>query len=255
MAKPLTKQSDVPGSKLICPGGRRSLGVVVNDIGFIDCGCDGAQRSRLKPRFLTRSKTVHLRFGRLTNLLVWTKLFLATSAPLCFADQILEGYSVISGKEFAFEVKAPVGWVLDNEAARQQGLNLVFYPTGTNWQTSKVVIYVRVRSNDANVRNIEAQVDDTLRNLRATGSPNASVKYVKTLTTQDASKAKVYYYSGDKFGNFEATAYIQAKGTIHFLTLSARDQDTFQRALSAFNSVVTSYEDLKKSRTTESTRS
>jgi folate-binding Fe-S cluster repair protein YgfZ len=88
-----------------------------------------------------------------------------------------------------------------------------------------------------------------------TGSPNVSVKYVKTLTTQDASKAKVYYYSGDKFGNFEATAYIQAKGTIHFLTLSARDQDSFQRALSAFNSVVTSYEDLKKPRTTESTRS
>ena len=161
---------------------------------------------------------------------------------------------MISGKEFAFEVKAPVNWVLDNEAARQQGLNLVFYPTGTNWQTSKAVIYVRVRSNDANVRNIEAQVEDTLRNLRMTGSPNASVKYVKTLTTQDASKAKVYYYSGDKFGNFEATAYIQAKGTIHFLTLSARDQDSFQRALSAFNSVVTSYEDLKKPRTTESTR-
>jgi len=187
---------------------------------------------------------------RCTSVLVWTKLLLAISA--CFADQILEGYSVISGKEFAFEIKAPRGWVLDNAAAREQGLNLVFYPTGTNWQTSKVVIYVRVRSNDANTRSIEAQVEDTLRNLKEAGSPNASAKYVKTLTTQDASKAKVYYYSGDKFGNFEATAYIQAKGSIHFLTLSARDQDSFQRALSAFDSVVTSYEDLKKPRTTES---
>jgi len=185
----------------------------------------------------------------LANVVVWTKLLLGTS--VCFADQIFEGYSVISGKEFAFEIKAPVGWVLDNEAARQQGLNLVFYPTGTNWQSSKVIIYVRVRSNEPNVRSIEEQVEDTLRNLRTTGSPNASVKYVKTLTTQDASKAKVYYYSGDKFGNFEATAYIQAKGSIHFLTLSARDQDSFRRALSAFDSVVTSYEDLKKPRTIE----
>src|SRR5262249_2754188 len=57
---------------------------------------------------------------------------------------------------------------------------------------------------------------------------------------------------GDKFGNFEATAYIQAKGSIQFFTLSARDQDSFQRALSAFDSVVTSYEDLKKPRTNES---
>ena len=181
------------------------------------------------------------------------KFFLATLPSHCFADQILEGYSVVRGKEYAFEIKAPRGWVLDNEAAKQQGLNLVFYPTGTDWQSSKAVIYVRVRSNDANVRDIDAQIEDTIRNLRANGSPGVSVKYVKTLTTQDASKAKVYYYSGDKFGNFEATAYIQAKGSIHFLTLSARDQESFQRGLSAFHSVVTSYEDLKKPPSTEAT--
>jgi hypothetical protein len=112
---------------------------------------------------------------------------------------------------------------------------------------------VRVRSIDANIRNIDGQIEDTIRNLRANGSPNASAKYVNTLTTQDASKAKVYYYSGDKFGNLEATAYIQAKGSIHFLTLSTRDRESFQRALSAFHSVVTSYEDLKKLPSTEAT--
>jgi hypothetical protein len=176
--------------------------------------------------------------------------FQAVLAPTCFADQILEGFSVVRGKEFAFEIKAPRGWVLDNGAAKEQGLNLVFYPTGTNWETSKAVIYVRVRSNNAVVRDIDGQVEDTLRNFRATGSPNVSVKFVKTLTTQDASKAKIYHYSGDKFGNYEATAYIQARGSIHFITLSARDQESFKRALSAFDSVVTSYEDLKKPPTT-----
>ena len=187
------------------------------------------------------------------RILACTGFFLVTLSPIGFADQILEGYSVVRGKEYAFEIKAPRGWVLDNEAAKQQGLNLVFYPTGADWQSSKAVIYVRVRSIDANIRNIDGQIDDTIRNLRANGSPNASVKYVNTLTTQDASKAKVYYYSGDKFGNFEATAYIQAKGSIHFLTLSARDQESFQRGLSAFHSVVTSYEDLKKLPSTEAT--
>jgi hypothetical protein len=186
----------------------------------------------------------------LIDTLIWTLFFLAKMAPTCFGDQILEGFSVVRGKEFAFEIKAPRGWVLDNEAAKEQGLNLVFYPTGTNWETSKAVIYVRVRSNDAKVRSIYEQIEDTLRNFRAAGSPNVAVKYVKTLTTQDASKAKIYHYSGDKFGNFEAAAYIQAKGSIHFITLSARDQESFKRALSAFDSVVTSYEDLKKPPTT-----
>ena len=187
------------------------------------------------------------------RILACTGFFLVTLSPIGFADQILEGYSVVRGKEYAFEIKAPRGWVLDNEAAKEQGLNLVFYPTGTDWQSSKAVIYVRVRSIDANIRNIDGQIEDTIRNLRANGSPNASAKYVNTLTTQDASKAKVYYYSGDKFGNLEATAYIQAKGSIHFLTLSTRDRESFQRALSAFHSVVTSYEDLKKLPSTEAT--
>ena len=187
------------------------------------------------------------------RILACTGFFLVTLSPIGFADQILEGYSVVRGKEYAFEIKAPRGWVLDNEAAKEQGLNLVFYPTGADWQSSKAVIYVRVRSIDANIRNIDGQIEDTIRNLRANGSPNASAKYVNTLTTQDASKAKVYYYSGDKFGNLEATAYIQAKGSIHFLTLSTRDRESFQRALSAFHSVVTSYEDLKKPPSSEAT--
>ena len=168
-----------------------------------------------------------------------------------FAEQIIEGYSVVRGKDFAFEIKAPRRWVLDNEAARDQGLNLVFYPTGTDWEASKAVIYVRVRSNEQTIRNIEDQVNDTLRNLRNTGSPNATAKYVKTLTTQDASKAEIYYFEGDKFGNFEATAYIQAKGSIHFITLSTRDLESFRQALPAFHSVVTSYEDLTKPPTIE----
>jgi hypothetical protein len=173
-------------------------------------------------------------------------LFSAFSASTVFAEQIIEGYSVVRGKDFAFEIKAPRRWVLDNEAAKDQGLNLVFYPTGTDWEDSKAVLYIRVRSNEPTIRNIEDQVNNTLRNLRNTGSPNATAKYMKTLTTQDASKAQIYYFTGDKFGNFEATAYIQAKGSIHFITLSARDQDSFRQALPAFHSIVTSYEDLTK---------
>ena len=178
-------------------------------------------------------------------------LFSAFSASTVFAEQIIEGYSVVRGQDFAFELKAPRQWVLDNEAAKDQGLNLVFYPTGTDWEASKAVLYVRVRSNEPTIRNIEDQVNDTLRNLRNTGSPNAAAKYMKTLTTQDASKAQVYYFTGDKFGNFEATAYIQARGSIHFITLSARDQDSFRQALPAFHSIVTSYEDLTKPPTIE----
>jgi hypothetical protein len=190
---------------------------------------------------------------------VQTMLFVRLFVGLCIisvstvlAEQILEGYSVVRGKNYAFQIEAPRSWVLDNAVAKDQGLNLVFYPTGTNWDTSKAVIYVRVRTNGAALRNIDDQVNDTLRNLRETGSPNVTVKHVKTLTTQDASKAEIYYFAGDKFGNLEATAYIQAQGSIHFITLSARDLDSFRQAITAFDAVVTSYEDLTKPSVTHS---
>jgi hypothetical protein len=162
------------------------------------------------------------------------------------AGQILEGYSEVQGNGYAFEIKAPRSWVLDNDAAKAQGLNLVLYPTGNNWQESSAVIYVRVRSIGSSIQNIPDQVNDTLRNFRESGSPNVKAKYVRTLTTQDANKAEIYYYTGDQFGNFEAAAYIQTKGSIHFFTLSARNEEAFKQAISAFDSVVASYEDLTK---------
>jgi hypothetical protein len=163
------------------------------------------------------------------------------------SGQILEGFSAVHGKGYAFEIKAPRSWVLDDEVAKSQGINLVLYPTGANWDTSKAVIYVRVRTIGPNIRNISDQVADTIRNLRESGSPKATAKHVRTLTTQDASKAEIYYYTGDQYGNLDAAAYIQSKGSIHFITLSARDQDSFKQAMPAFDAVVASYEDLTKS--------
>lgn len=194
---------------------------------------------------------IYLPFGprNMRQFLVISGILLS-ALPL-YAERILEGYTVVNGNGYAFELKAPRGWVLDNEVAREQGLNVVFYPKDSSWDNGKAVCYVRVRTLDSTVRNVEDQVQDTLKNLRGSGSPNAGARYVKTLTTQDASKAKVFYFSGDRFRNLEATAYIRAKNTIHFITLSTRNADTFEYSLAAFESLVTSYEDLTKPPTSE----
>ncbi len=162
------------------------------------------------------------------------------------ASPVFEGYTVINGQGYAFELKTPRGWYGDDEAGRSQGLNVVYYPTGHRWDEAPAVCYVRVRTLDGTVTRIDDQVRDTLRNLRENGAPNAQVRFVRTITTQDASKARVYHFSGDRFGNREAAAYVQAKTTVQFVTLSARDDASFQSALPAFEALVSSYEDLTK---------
>jgi hypothetical protein len=162
------------------------------------------------------------------------------------ADQILEGFTVLKGDGYAFELKAPLGWVLDDKVGNDQGLNVVFYPEHASWDKSDAVCFARVRSLDNHVTNIEEQVKETVKAFHDNRNPKAEAKFMKTLTTRDASKAKIYYYSGDQFGNNEATAYIQTKGSIHFITLSARSSKAFRDALPAFDALVTSYEDLTK---------
>jgi hypothetical protein len=182
-------------------------------------------------------------------------MFLSRFLVLCFiaccvvgvrADQILEGYTVLKGDGYAFELKAPLGWVLDDKIGNDQGLNVVFYPEHSSWDKGDAVCFARIRSLDNHVTNIEDQVKDTVKAMRENGNPKVEAKYIKTLTTQDASKAKIYYYSGDQFGNTEATAYIQAKASVHYITLSARSSKAFKDALPAFDALVTSYEDLTK---------
>jgi hypothetical protein len=162
------------------------------------------------------------------------------------ADELLEGYTVLKGDGYAFELKAPLGWVLDDKVANSQGLNVVFYPEHASWDKGDAVCFARVRSLDNQVTNIEDQVKETIKTLRENGSPKVEAKFMKTLTTQDASKAKIYYYTGDQFGNTEATAYIQAKASVQYITLSARSSKAFHDALPAFDALVTSYEDLTK---------
>jgi hypothetical protein len=162
------------------------------------------------------------------------------------AEEILEGYAVLRGKDYAFQLKAPRNWVLDNESGRDQGLNIVFYPKDSSWGSSSAVCYARARTLDANVKTIEDQVRDTLKTFREDGSINVEAKYIKTLTTRDASKAKVYYFIGDRFGNHQAVAYYQARDSIHFVTLSCPSRESFESSLPAFDSLVTSYQDLAK---------
>jgi hypothetical protein len=177
-------------------------------------------------------------------------LFLANSQT-GRAEQVVEGYAVLRGKDYAFQLKAPRNWILDNESGHDQGLNVVFYPKNSTWASSSAICYARVRTLDDNVKTIEDQVRDTLKVFRENGSISVQAKYIRTLTTRDASKAKIYYFSQDKMGNYEATAYYQSKDSIHFVTLSCPSRQTFEYSLAAFDALVTSYEDLTKPSTTD----
>lgn len=49
---------------------------------------------------------------------------------------------LIFGKNHAFVLTAPTGWVLDNKSGVTQGLQAVFFPAGSSWKDGAAVMYV-----------------------------------------------------------------------------------------------------------------
>src|ERR1700747_1489528 len=47
----------------------------------------------------------------------------------------------VYGPKTAFNISAPEGWVVDNEAGKEQGMPCVLYPKGSSWSDAKTVMY------------------------------------------------------------------------------------------------------------------
>lgn len=157
-------------------------------------------------------------------------------------DQKKEGNGgILYGEGFAFGFQAPPGWVLDNQVAVDSGLDAVFYPRGQTWQKSPVVAYCLGRPRTAKVKTAADAVQDTLADMHRKGNPNSKATKMPPLKLKLGGTAEIYYYTGDKFGNYEAAAYIVEEKTISYFILTSRKKDLFTRSIPAFQALVKSY--------------
>ncbi|MGG9971981.1 hypothetical protein ACQ33O_09335 [Ferruginibacter sp. SUN002] len=171
------------------------------------------------------------------------KLFLITTLLLfvtnIFCQSLKSG--MIYGKNHAFMLTAPDGWVLDNQAGVSQGLHAVFYKEGESWSEGESVMYATSGIfEETGYKNIDDLIEkdgkDFIRNY-------ADIKIVvkDDIKINDSTKAKVRYLSGKSYGNFEAMAYIDAGSSWSMIILTCRTQEGFNSSTDAFNTLVKSY--------------
>src|SRR6266540_3269070 len=178
--------------------------------------------------------------GNRTPLLIVTVLLsLHLFLPTAFAA-VEEGFGILYGVDHSFGFNAPKGWVLDNKVAVSQGLHAVFYPKGQTWGKSPVIIYARARSKDSVLVTVDRIVNDTLNDFRK-DSPEIKATPSGVISLPDGKQGRIYHYTGDRWGNFEAAAYFEEKKTINFFVLSARNEKAFKQALPAFEQLTKSY--------------
>lgn len=161
----------------------------------------------------------------------------ASSAP----GQDTAQSGIVYGKDHAFLIRPPAGWVLDTRSGQAQGLHAVFYPRGSGWLTGPVVMYVNAaRKEDGASGGVEALIAEDLARLKK-HSPDVRASRLPALKTQDGRTAVVRLFEGDQWGNREAVAYIEEKKIVSLVVLSARTKEQYEAARPAFDALVASY--------------
>jgi hypothetical protein len=145
----------------------------------------------------------------------------------------------VYGKDHAFAITAPDGWVLDNRAEQNNGLHAVFYPVGSSWAKSAIVMYANSASKSQGQETVDELIAYDTGQFK-TKSPKLSVVELKPIETKNG-KAKVLKFSGDQFRNTEAVAYIDSPKAVVMLVLTSRDNAGFETTYPAFVALVKSY--------------
>ncbi|MBI5175443.1 MAG: hypothetical protein HY986_21340 [Candidatus Melainabacteria bacterium] len=149
------------------------------------------------------------------------------------------GSGIFYGEGHSYALSAPSGWVLDTQAGRSQGLVAVFYPRGSSWSDSPVVMYSRIVKRDG--RSLEKVIRADIDYMKE-ASPEIKESKQEPIPYGNPSKpAQLRYLSADKNGNVEAVAYMEEPDWVVFCVLSARNQEQFEKAVPALKELVSSY--------------
>ncbi|MBV9924096.1 MAG: hypothetical protein JOZ96_03580 [Acidobacteria bacterium] len=146
---------------------------------------------------------------------------------------------IVYGKDHAFAIKAPDGWVLDNQSGVPNGLHAVFYPEGSSWKESKAVMYANgagKADDDTLEKFVERDVDGFRKH-----SPGLKVADDEAPPLNGKEKVLVKRFSGDRAGSHEAVAYVEESKVVVIIVLHARTQKDFDDALPAFRKLVSTY--------------
>src|SRR5437773_11204370 len=92
--------------------------------------------------------------------------FLLLTALLSSADdQQASPGGTVYGPKASFNISAPEGWVVDNEAGKEQGMPCVLYPKGSSWSEAKTVMYANMAG--AEFEGVNTFVETAIEEMKA----------------------------------------------------------------------------------------
>jgi len=149
---------------------------------------------------------------------------------------------IVYGPKAAFNISAPEGWVLDNQAGVQQGLPCVLYPKGESWTDARTVMYAEIAGTE--FEDVNAFVATAIKEMEKThGKPREKIASGKT---KDGLDYFINEYPATKtYSQWERVGYVQLPRAVGFIVLSSRDRASYQKDSDALHQVLETFIYLK----------
>jgi hypothetical protein len=113
---------------------------------------------------------------------------------------------IVYGPKAAFNIAAPEGWVLDNEAGADQGLPCVLYPKGESWANARTVMYPKIAGTQ--FEDVNAFVTMAIKEMAKThGKPKEKIASGKMHDDHDYFITE--YPATKTYSQWERVAYVQ----------------------------------------------
>jgi tetratricopeptide (TPR) repeat protein len=133
---------------------------------------------------------------------------------------------IVYGPKAGFNISAPEGWVVDNEAGKEQGMPCVLYPKGSSWSDAKTVMYANIAGTE--FEGVNVFVSYAIKEMAAIhGKPKEKIASGKT---KDGHDYFINEYPATKtYSQWERVGYVQLPRGVAFIVLTSRDKASYQK--------------------------
>jgi len=139
-------------------------------------------------------------------------------------ETLLDG--TVYGTKTAFNISAPEGWVVDNEAGKEQDMLCVLYPKGSSWQDAKTAMYANIAGTE--FEGVDVFVAMAIKEMeKIRGRPKEKIASGKT---KDGHDYFINEYPATKtYSQWERVGYVQLPRGVAFIVLTSRDKASYQK--------------------------
>src|SRR5437867_1471042 len=133
---------------------------------------------------------------------------------------------IVHGPKAGFNITAPEGWVVDNDAGKSQGMPCVLYPKGSSWSDAKTVMYANIASTEFEGVNVFVAI--AIKEMeKIHGRPKEKIASGKT---KDGHDYFINEYPATKtYSQWERVGYVQLPRGVAFIVLTSRDKASYEK--------------------------